>query len=122
MLSNVIFDSVWWFSGMFGALCLEGLRFESHSGHHIGTLGKSFIHSCLWRFGVLTLTQYTASVGLAQGPYLVVRVGFEPATLWMHGTKHTTELLCPSCCVYVYNQEFLDFLFCFSFCQTYSMA
>ena len=25
---------------------------DSRSSHHIGTLGKSFTHSCLWRFGV----------------------------------------------------------------------
>ena len=31
------------------------------------------------------------SEGLAQGPYGVVRVGFEPATLGTQGTKLTTE-------------------------------
>src|SRR6218665_3398945 len=42
----------------FGAFCLEGRRFESRSSRHVGTLGKSFTHSCMWRFGVLTPTQY----------------------------------------------------------------
>jgi len=27
-------------------------RFDSRSIRHVGTLGKSFTHSCLWRFGV----------------------------------------------------------------------
>jgi len=31
------------------------------------------------------------SEGLAQGPYVVARVGFEPATLWRQGPKLTTE-------------------------------
>ena len=43
----------WYLSGKFGALCPEGHRFESHSGRHVGTLGKSFTHSCL-----LTPTQH----------------------------------------------------------------
>ena len=45
----------------FGAFCLEGHRFESHSSHHVGTLGKSFTRTCMWRFGVLTPTQYQCS-------------------------------------------------------------
>ena len=35
--------------------------------------------------------QATTSEGLAQGPYMADRVGFEPATLWMQGTKLATE-------------------------------
>src|SRR6218665_1050226 len=42
----------WWLSGRFDALPPEGRRFESHSSRHVGTLGKSFTRSCLWRFGV----------------------------------------------------------------------
>jgi len=34
--------------------------------------------------------QATVCDGLAQGPYVVARVGFEPAAFWMQGTKHTT--------------------------------
>ena len=30
----------------------EGRGFDSRSSRHVGTLGKSLIHSCLWRFGV----------------------------------------------------------------------
>ena len=26
--------------------------FDSRSSHHVGILGKSLTHSCLWRFGV----------------------------------------------------------------------
>ena len=36
--------------------------------------------------------QATTSEGLAQGPYGVARVGFEPATLQTQGTELTTEL------------------------------
>jgi len=36
-----------WLSGKFSAFHLEGRRFESHSTHHVGTLGKSFTRSCL---------------------------------------------------------------------------
>ena len=35
--------------------------------------------------------QAAAIEGLAQGPFRVVRVGFEPATLQTQGTKPTTE-------------------------------
>ena len=31
------------------------------------------------------------SKGLAQGPYMAARVGFEPATLRTQGTERTTE-------------------------------
>src|SRR6218665_2000888 len=49
---------VWWFSGRFGALRPEDPWFESHSIRQVGTLGKSFTLSCLWRFGVFTPTVY----------------------------------------------------------------
>src|SRR6218665_243316 len=38
-------SAVCWFS----ALRAEGLRFESYSGHHVGTVGKSFTRSCMER-------------------------------------------------------------------------
>src|SRR6218665_2834870 len=38
---------LWWLSGKFGALRLEGRRFESHSSHHVRALGKSFTCGCL---------------------------------------------------------------------------
>ena len=41
----------------FGALRPEGHMFESNSSRYVGILGKSFTHSCLKRFGVLTPTQ-----------------------------------------------------------------
>ena len=30
----------------------KGRGFESRSSRHVGTLGKSFARSCLWRLGV----------------------------------------------------------------------
>ena len=41
---------LWWLCGRFGAMRPEGRGFESHSSRHIGTSGKSFTRSCLWRF------------------------------------------------------------------------
>ncbi len=40
--------------------------------------------------------QATTSEGLAQGPYVAARVGFEPATFRTQGTKPTTEPACPT--------------------------
>ena len=37
--------------------------------------------------------QATTSEGLAQGPYVAAKMGFEPATLRMQGTELTTEPL-----------------------------
>ena len=39
--------------------------------------------------------QATASEGLAQGPYMVARVGFKPTTRWTKGEESTNELPCP---------------------------
>src|SRR6218665_3103351 len=50
-----------WFSGTFGALRPEGRRFESYSMRHVGTLGISFTHSCLWGFSMFTPTQHQCS-------------------------------------------------------------
>jgi len=38
--------------GRFVAFRLKGHGFESSSSRHVGTFGKSFARSCLWRFGV----------------------------------------------------------------------
>ena len=55
IISNfAMMRGAWWLSGKFGALSPKGRRFESHSCHHVGTLGKFFTHSCMYRFGVLT--------------------------------------------------------------------
>ena len=43
------------------------------------------------------MVQSTASDGLAQGPYVVAGVGFEPATLQMQATEPTTEPPRPTC-------------------------
>jgi len=37
-----------WWPSRFGALRLQGRRFESHSNRHVGTLDKSFTRSCLY--------------------------------------------------------------------------
>ena len=48
----------------------------------------------------LLLSQATASEGLAQGSYVVARVGFGPATLRMQGTESATEPPHPTIFVY----------------------
>ena len=42
----------WWVIDRFIAFHPNGRGFESRSSRYIGTLGKSFTRSCLWRFGV----------------------------------------------------------------------
>ena len=47
----VLWDVVgWWRFGRVNAFPPKGRGFESRSSRHVGTLGKSFTHSCLWRF------------------------------------------------------------------------
>ena len=41
-----------WCIGRVDDLRPKGNGFDSRSSPHVGTLGKSFTHSCLWRFGV----------------------------------------------------------------------
>ena|SRR6218665_1553398 len=40
--------------------------------------------------------QATVSEGLAQGPYMAARDGFEPMTLWSKGMDSTNVPLCPT--------------------------
>ena len=42
----------WWLIGRVDAYRPKGRVFDSRSSRHVGTLGKSFIRSCLWRIGV----------------------------------------------------------------------
>jgi len=42
----------WWRFGRVDAYRPKGHEFDSCSSRHVGTLGKSFTHSCHWRFGV----------------------------------------------------------------------
>ena len=43
----MIITGAWWLSGRIGALRPEGRRFESRSGHHVGTLRKFLAHNAL---------------------------------------------------------------------------
>jgi len=45
------FIEAWWRIGWVDAFRPKGHLFDSRSSH-VGTLGKSFTHSCLWRFSV----------------------------------------------------------------------
>jgi len=49
----------WWLIGRFVALRPKGRGLDSCSSLHVGTLGKSFTRSCLWR---LALNSDTLSV------------------------------------------------------------
>ena len=42
----------WWRIGWVDCFQPEGRGFDFRSSRHVGTLGKSLIHSSLWRFGV----------------------------------------------------------------------
>src|SRR6218665_1337182 len=42
----------WWLIGRVDAFRPKGHGFDSRSNRHVGTLGKSFTHSCQWRSGV----------------------------------------------------------------------
>ena len=42
----------WWRNGWVDSFQPEGRGFDSRSSRHVGTLGKSLTHSCLWCFGV----------------------------------------------------------------------
>ena len=53
----------WSLGGKFGALSPEGRRFESHASRHVGTLGKFFTLSCLFRFGMKLRHSNDAVVG-----------------------------------------------------------
>src|SRR6218665_3917298 len=51
----VVFSPIceaWWSIGRVDAFRPKDHGFESRSIRHVGTLGKSFTHRCLWRFGV----------------------------------------------------------------------
>src|SRR6218665_2772472 len=43
---------VWWRIGRFDAFRPKGCEIESRCSRYVGTLGKSFTRSCLWRLGV----------------------------------------------------------------------
>src|SRR6218665_2987965 len=49
---NEINRESWWLIGRFNAFRPKDRGFDSRSSRHLGTFGKSFTHSCLWRFGV----------------------------------------------------------------------
>src|SRR6218665_188449 len=46
--------------------------------------------------------QATVSEGLAKGPYVAARVGFEPTTIRMKGVESNIETLCPTLTVYLF--------------------
>ena len=50
-------------------------------------------HQSLPNQSAVQMQQYCRAIvceGLAQGPHVVARVGFEPATFWTQGNKPTT--------------------------------
>src|SRR6218665_147597 len=64
----------WWRFGRVDAFRPNGHGFDFHSSCHVGTLGKSFTHSCLWRFGV----KFRHSIRAVSGALLSSR-GLEEA-------------------------------------------
>src|SRR6218665_452307 len=53
----------WWHIGRVEAFRPEDRGFESCCSRHVGTLGKSLTHSCLWCFGVKLLHSIHAVSG-----------------------------------------------------------
>ena len=60
-----------WCIGRVDAFRPKGHGFDSRSSRHLGTLGKYFIHSCLWRFGVKFGTVSTVHASRGTGGKLV---------------------------------------------------
>src|SRR6218665_1058656 len=54
--------AAWWLIGRFVAFRPKDRGFGSNSSRHVETLDESCTRCCLWRFGVLTLTQYPCCV------------------------------------------------------------
>ena len=44
----------------------------------------------------IDVSEATATEGLAQGPYVAARTGFEPMTLWTKGEESINEPPCPT--------------------------
>jgi len=45
-------SEAWWIISRFDTFRPKGREFESRASRHVGTVGKSFPRSCLWRFGL----------------------------------------------------------------------
>ena len=63
-----------WRIGLADAFHPKGHGFDSRSSRHLGTLGKSFTHSCMWCFGV----KFQHSIRAMKGA-LLSRSGLEEA-------------------------------------------
>ena len=64
--------------------------FTSRNGRYQFITGVEFNRKAATQ-GAHHVIQAITSEGLAQGPYVAVRVKFEPATLLMQGTELTTK-------------------------------
>src|SRR6218665_829447 len=53
----------WWLIGILVTCRPKGREFESSVSRDVGTLGKSFTRSCLWRFGVKLRQSICAVLG-----------------------------------------------------------
>src|SRR6218665_1815028 len=51
-IQGIYKSGTWWLIGRTDAFRPKGRGLESRSSRNVGTLGKSFTHRCLWRFGV----------------------------------------------------------------------
>ena len=84
---NRLIKGVWgrgWRIGRVDTFRPKGHGLDSRSSHHVGTLGKSFTHSCLQRFGV-KLAQYPCFVGSASDQWWTWRGAIE--IVWMNQIK-----------------------------------
>src|SRR6218665_2403758 len=63
-LFNQSIFGAWWLTGRFIAFRPKGYGFESRSSCHIGTLGKAFTRSSLWRVSMKMRHSIRAVLGV----------------------------------------------------------
>src|SRR6218665_551915 len=79
-------------------------------------LQESYLAARQPRKGPHQVIQATMSEGLAQGPYVAARVGFEPVTFHTKDTEHLLAFPC-SCILHVNDKCFIKYLIFCSFCN-----
>ena len=73
-MSLLTVSGAWWRIGWVDSFQPEGHGFDSCSSRHVGALGKSLSHSCLWRLGMKLRHRIRAVSGT-----LLSRSGLEEA-------------------------------------------
>ena len=76
-----------------------------HSRYFYSASSSPLLLRCAPDYNINTVSELTlrsatgtTSQGITQGPYVVTRMGFEPATFRTQGTEPTTKPTCPTVC------------------------